>query len=317
MLNEKAKLKKAAPPNMKTQFHRIRLLVSILVASLVAAENGQAQTTAFNQGRLTDANNPANGPYDLRFQLFDTPAGQNAVSEFLPTSRVSVADGVFTVPLAFANATSVFNGADRWLEISVRPSGANSLEFTKLAPRQLLTPAPYALFALSAGPSGQGSTANGRFAFVGGGDRNIIQILGDYGTIGGGSQNVIGDHVTYATIAGGARNNSQGKSSVISGGEDNKINALLGVIGGGSGNNTSGESSVISGGKGNIIAAGDTTIGGGNGNKILTGIGATIAGGAANTIRGNYAVVGGGTDNNNSGISSTIAGGEHNGIQAS
>src|SRR5437660_3428892 len=45
--------------------------------------------------------------------------------------------------------TSVFSGAPAWLEIGVRP--AESLaNFTILAPRQLLTPTPYAIYTLKA-----------------------------------------------------------------------------------------------------------------------------------------------------------------------
>jgi hypothetical protein len=42
--------------------------------------SGAAQATAFTyQGRLTDAGNPANGNYDLRFQLYDAPTGGNVI----------------------------------------------------------------------------------------------------------------------------------------------------------------------------------------------------------------------------------------------
>ena len=51
-------------------------------------------------------------------------------------------NGLFTVTLDFGNQ---FPGADRWLEIAVRTNGGVS--FTPLAPRQPLTPTPYAVTA--------------------------------------------------------------------------------------------------------------------------------------------------------------------------
>src|SRR5262249_34680997 len=54
-------------------------------------------------------------------------------------------NGFFTVTLDFG--TSAFTGSNVWLEISVSTNGANS--FTTLSPRQLITPAPWALTANS------------------------------------------------------------------------------------------------------------------------------------------------------------------------
>jgi hypothetical protein len=54
---------------------------------------------------------------------------------------------VFTTTLDFG--TNVFSGASCWLEVGVRPVAAQG-DFTILSPRQLLTPAPYALYTLKA-----------------------------------------------------------------------------------------------------------------------------------------------------------------------
>jgi hypothetical protein len=61
---------------------------------------------------------------------------------------VAVADGLFTLVLDFG--TGVFDGNERYLEVSVRP-GDSTGSYTVLGSRQLLTAAPYALYALSAG----------------------------------------------------------------------------------------------------------------------------------------------------------------------
>jgi hypothetical protein len=58
--------------------------------------------------------------------------------------NVTVQDGLFTVTLDFGAAA--FNGEARWLQIGVRPADTGS--YTNLTPRQPITPAPYALYAL-------------------------------------------------------------------------------------------------------------------------------------------------------------------------
>jgi len=107
-----------------------------------------AQTTAFTyQGKLTDAGNPANGNYDLQFKLFDALAAGTQIGSTNSTTNVAVSSGVFTVSLDFGAAA--FPGANRWLEISVRPAGSVN-PYTVLAPRQPITSTPYAIQTLKA-----------------------------------------------------------------------------------------------------------------------------------------------------------------------
>jgi formylglycine-generating enzyme required for sulfatase activity len=54
---------------------------------------------------------------------------------------------VFTTTVDFG--ANVFVGTSSWLEIAVRPAGGTG-EFVTLSPRQLLTPAPYAIYTLKA-----------------------------------------------------------------------------------------------------------------------------------------------------------------------
>lgn len=112
-------------------------------------EAATALTTTFTyQGRLTDAGSPANGTYDLRFILYDADSGGSQVGSTVTLDDVPVANGLFTVDLDFgANA---FQGDVRWLEIAVRP-GTSTGAYTVLSPRQSVSPAPYALFAATAG----------------------------------------------------------------------------------------------------------------------------------------------------------------------
>jgi hypothetical protein len=123
---------------------KIPLLKSFaLLLWVVTAQSLCAQGTAFTyQGRLNAGANPASGSYDLRFALFNTVTNGAQTSVFVTNPAVAVSSGVFTVTLDFG---SVFTGASQWLEIGVRSNGVAT--FTTLAPRQPVTPAPYAVMA--------------------------------------------------------------------------------------------------------------------------------------------------------------------------
>ena len=142
---------------MKTIFNweGIKVMSRVHIKSLwflmltIALSGGAifGQTSGFNyQGRLTDGGSPANGNYDLQFALFDAADGNNQIGQTKIVSSVPVSAGIFTVTLDFgANA---FSGANRFLEISARPSGAGA--FTLLTPRQPITSTPYAVRSSSA-----------------------------------------------------------------------------------------------------------------------------------------------------------------------
>jgi len=107
-----------------------------------------AQGTAFTyQGRLDDSSNPVTGTYDLRFTIYDsTNTPGNLIAGPITNSATAVSNGLFIATLDFG--AGVFTGAARWLDIAVRTNGTGV--FTTLAPRQQLTPTPYAVMANSA-----------------------------------------------------------------------------------------------------------------------------------------------------------------------
>ena len=105
-----------------------------------------AQGTGFTyQGRLTSGTNAATGIYDLTFALFSVSSGAGQLGVTQTNSTTGVTNGIFTVTLDFG---ANFPGADRWLEIGVRTNGNGA--FTTLAPRQKLTPSPYAIYSANA-----------------------------------------------------------------------------------------------------------------------------------------------------------------------
>ena len=125
----------------------IQLIGSALL-TLILANSILAQTTRFTyQGLLTDGGNPANGAYDLQFKLFSVLSGGAQQGTTVLLEDVPASNGIFKVTLDFGAPD--FPGADRFLEISVRP-GASTGTYTTLAPRQQLTSSPYAIRTLSA-----------------------------------------------------------------------------------------------------------------------------------------------------------------------
>jgi hypothetical protein len=143
--------------NRKRSYLAVSVAVNLLLAALTALPRlggtalVQAQSqpvitaatgSAFTyQGQLLAGGNPAAGPYDFQFMLFDALTGGAQVGSTLTLDNVPVSKGLFTVKLDFGSA---FGGGARWLAIAVRP-GSSTGAYTALSPRQELTPAPYAM----------------------------------------------------------------------------------------------------------------------------------------------------------------------------
>jgi hypothetical protein len=124
-----------------------------IAAAAPASLSANLGTGFTYQGRLTDAGGPVDDTCALTFKLYDAagtgtpPTGGTLLGTVTKPSE-EVSDGYFTVQLDFGSG--VFTGDARWLEIAVDcGSGA-----TTLSPRQELTAAPYALYAMSAAWAG-------------------------------------------------------------------------------------------------------------------------------------------------------------------
>lgn len=101
-------------------------------------------STAFTyQGQLLRSGEPANGLFDMEFNLYD--ASGNSLTSCGIELDVPVSNGLFMVQVDCGQ--EVFTGEERWLRIGVRPAGPGDFE---VLPAQQLTPAPYALFATRA-----------------------------------------------------------------------------------------------------------------------------------------------------------------------
>ena len=122
----------------------IKKIILIITLTIMLPVFAAAQGSAFNfQGRLNDGANPANGAYDLQFQLYDAITGGTQIGSTVPRPNTALINGVFSVTLDFG-ATAFNNPSAVFIEIGVRPAGSPNA-FTILGPRQQLTVVPYAV----------------------------------------------------------------------------------------------------------------------------------------------------------------------------
>src|SRR5688572_16099801 len=111
-----------------TKFAPVLLAAMIFVTGIV----GSGQTNVFTyQGNLKDGANPANGNYDFDVKVFDAASGGNQVAA-QGALNVPVSNGTFAFNLGFGAS---FTGANRWLEVGVKPAGSPN-PYTLLTPRQ-------------------------------------------------------------------------------------------------------------------------------------------------------------------------------------
>ena len=308
-----------------------------LCVSLTLAEPlGSAFTY---QGRLSDDGSPADGAYDLKFSIYDAPAGGSQVGASLEHADVTVAEGLFHAELDFGS--NAFNGQALWLELAARP-GESEGQYATLAPRQALSPAPFALYAMTpAGPAGPQGTQgdpggpgpagpqgepgpsgppgpegppgppvdawliNGNAGtdstqhFVGTTDDQAFEIRVNDSRVG---------RFTQIVRPSAIPNIAESSHNVLLGAANNAIGrgAMGATVGGGGG--TFGASSVP-----NQANADFSTVGGGAENTIgAGGYWSTIAGGQQNTVTGTTATIGGGFLNEASAQGATVPGGHEN-----
>jgi hypothetical protein len=152
---------------------RVFLLFAFLFAVAVVG-TVSAQTTEFTyQGSLQNSSAPATGNFDFEFLLYDSLTGGVQQGATLTRGSVSVANGTFSVKLDFG---SQFPGANRFLEIHVRPTGQPGI--TVLAPRQPIGSSPYAVQSLNATNATTATTATNAIQ-LGGVAANQYVLTGD------------------------------------------------------------------------------------------------------------------------------------------
>lgn len=323
------------------------LLLAFAGGSLSAALVGTAFTY---QGQLSDGGQPANGSYDLKFTLYDTPtSGTGLVAGPITNSPVIVSNGLFTTMLDFG---PVMSRAALWLEIGVRSNGL-ATDFMRLSPRQQLTPTPYAIYATDAEAAGMAysvAPSSVNSSSLTPGAVNQLGLAANAVT----SAKITDGTITAADVSPNTFWNITGNSGTAPGTQflgttDNhpleiKVNGQrvfrleaapydsMNVIAGWSGNTVAADvagATIGGGGTGtwpggpfaNRVDASLGTVSGGRGNWIQEWAQhAAIGGGGGNTIEtdAGYSTISGGWGNTvqtNAGYSA-IAGGDHNMIQS-
>lgn len=135
---------------------RLQMLVITMAVVLgigTHAAGAEALGTSFRyQGKLEQNGSPVNGSLDFVFEVYDASVAGNLLGQH-SAEGVAVETGVFS---AFVDFGPIFEGDALWLEISVVDPGTGIQ--TILSPRQPLTAAPYALFALDGNEGPPGAT---------------------------------------------------------------------------------------------------------------------------------------------------------------
>lgn len=131
---------------------RVRVFFAVVVFLLGSSVvKAQLINDSFTyQGTLNDQGIPANGLYDVKFTVYEDEFGGFAVRDGIVTVlNVQVTDGLFEAFVDFGVSGTIFDSTrTRWLELEVKPS-SNHL-FETLSPRQRISPAPLANYALRA-----------------------------------------------------------------------------------------------------------------------------------------------------------------------
>ncbi len=290
------------------------------------------------QGQLTDNNSLPTNTYDFEFLLFNAASAGVQVGSTLTKQDVPVTDGIFQVELDFITS---FDNGDYWLEVHVRP-GNSTGPYTTLSPRQYITFAPKAIFAInattadaafsadiaSAGPFWYLSGNSGPGNFLGTRDANALELRTNNKRVGlfsdatdlpnqhapnilmGSEDNIITSSLG-ATISGGggdATNSNCGDGTQLC---VNTVSADYGTVSGGFGNFASSRLATVGGGVNNIASGNSAVVSGGS-NNIASNVSATIAGGFGNNANGQSGFVGGGSGNTASGFAATVPGGSSN-----
>jgi hypothetical protein len=328
------------------------LFLLIASGSVTAQTSGAARATplgsAFTyQGRLSFTGTPASSAYDFQFYLFDASSGGSQVGAMIPVDDLVLTDGYFTVQLDFG--AGAFNGQRRYLEVRVRP-GNETVAFSVLDPRQELTAAPGALYALSAPWSGLTGIPAG---FADGIDNDTTYTAGTGLTLSSGQFSLTATYRLPQACAANQIPKWNGSAWICAADETGAGGSFWSLTGNAGTNPTTnflGTSdnqalelrvnslralrlepgaystiNVIAGYSGNTVTAGvyGATINGGGGSgtiNLVTDGASTIGGGVFNTAGNNNAdlndasnaTVGGGSGNIASGYSSTVGGGATN-----
>ena len=242
------------------------------------------------QGSLNDGGVPANGNFDFEFVLYDALNAGNQIGQIIQQNNLAVSNGIFTVSLDFGSS---FPGANRFLEIRVRPTGQQGI--TILSPRQSVNSSPYSIKSLNSDSASNALSLGGvaanqyvvttdprmsdaRQPVSGSGDyvqnRMTQQTATDFNISGNGTA---GGTLSAATVNANAQYN-MGGSRVL-----RALSTVLFVGTNAGSNNTGGSNAFVgqSAGANNQTGFGNSFIGYAAGEENTTGFSNTFVGASA------------------------------------
>lgn len=128
------------------------IIYGILLFSAGVSAYPLMDLTFVYQGRLYDANSPADGFYDLEFWLVDAadPEDPIVISYPIRFHEHLISNGYITAkldfcPKEFLEEEDLLDGSDRWLKIGIRPGEMEDPnDYTYLDPLTKITASPYA-----------------------------------------------------------------------------------------------------------------------------------------------------------------------------
>ncbi len=236
---------------MKSFFLRSSAGLFFLAALPAVLAQGTAVTY---QGQLQFNGVSPTGAYDFQFALFNASSSGAQQGPTVTVNDLGVTNGLFTTVLDFGNT---FSGADRYLQISVRP-GPSVGAYSTLSPRQPLTPAPYSIYATSAGgitgtlPATQlptnvalldrtqtftarqtfqaRSTFNDRVGIGTDNPQEALHVAGGYARVDGvgGEQAIVGGDGAGGDVEFGSSNPAIGAVALVNTGNGNRMNLFAG-----------------------------------------------------------------------------------------
>ncbi|MCH7526104.1 MAG: tail fiber domain-containing protein [Planctomycetes bacterium] len=328
---------------MSVRMTRLVLALGMLSATTL----GQTAGMLSMQGLIKDSNgDPINSPVDLTFAVYDAETDGNLLAG--PFGPMPVTPDIGVVFVGFGPVClGVFDGGQRWLEVSVDGSPLSRIEMAT-APavaEQVNIPATGtpAIVVDAIGNVGIGSTiptaklkVDGNLAVDGtiqSGNSIVIdgvnhtinstdilewQLDGQRFFVVTPSTDIINFPESPNFIFGHPVNNMPAPTvagSVIAGGgapgAPNIVTESFATISGGRANTAGGERSTIGGGFNNTASLTNCVVGGGLSN-VASRDNASVGGGNTNTASGTSARVGGGQRNTADGTHSTVAGGREN-----
>jgi hypothetical protein len=277
--------------------------------------NNAANSFSGNGGGLTNLNAALFGGLDAN-QFWKTVgnAGTTAGTSFLGTSdnqplelKINGTRALRMEPFTNGAPNMIGGAANNFVDPGFFGAaiGGGGIVFSLNSPNPQHVAANFGTIS-----GGRGNTVAGDYGAIGGGYGNVIRSNAALAVISGGQNNFIDAHGTFSFIGGGFGNTNGEIASFIGGGQNNFIQPLAdhAFIGGGQNNN-------IAGAVGSVYSV----IVGGINNTIRTNAGyGFIGGGQQNTIQTNvlYGFIGGGAQNTiqSNAIYGFIGGGQGNAI---